>query len=62
MAMRIVNRKFLNQPSTSTLVRHNPDSYKSILEAAERGELWGVSTHHLDSIQLKFDFITSKNS
>jgi len=38
------------------LLKHNPDFYKSILEAAERGELWGISTKQNYFIQLKIDF------
>tara|TARA_Y100001968_G_scaffold280199_2_gene276559 strand:+ start:1030 stop:1164 length:135 start_codon:yes stop_codon:yes gene_type:complete len=42
------------------LLKHNPDFYKFILEASERGELWGLSTQNQDIIQLNFDFNTSK--
>ncbi len=58
--IKIAKRKFLNQPSTRTLLKHNPDFYKFILEASERGELWGLSTQNQDIIQLNFDFNTSK--
>jgi len=42
------------------LIKHNPDFYKFILEAAERGELWGIATHQDYFIQLKIDFTSSK--
>ena len=60
MVTRIVKRKFLIQALIETLLKHNPDYYKSILQAAERGELWGVNTHQNHFIQLKFDFNPSK--
>ena len=56
MATRIAKRKFQIQPSTNTLIEHNPDHYKSILEASERGELWGISTQQNYFIQLKIEF------
>tara|TARA_Y100001968_G_C18987326_1_gene539744 strand:- start:304 stop:492 length:189 start_codon:yes stop_codon:yes gene_type:complete len=61
MEISIAKEKHLIQKSTNPLVNHNPDFYKSILEAAERGELWGISFKQNHFIQLKFDFNTSKN-
>ena len=34
---------------------HTPDFYESIVEACERGELWGVETSNT-STQLEIDF------
>ena len=35
---------------------HIPDSYESIVEACNRGELWGVEKSSTDSTQLEIDF------
>ncbi len=59
-AIQVAKKKFLIQRSTNTLVKHNPDFYKFIIEAAERGELWGISSRQNNFIQLKFDFNSSK--
>ncbi len=56
----VAKQKFLSQLSINKLVKHNPDFYKSILEAADRGELWGVSVQQSHFKQLKFDFYPSK--
>ena len=33
-----------------------PNFYESIVEANDRGELWGIETSSIDSIQLEIDF------
>jgi len=33
-----------------------PDFYESIVEACNRGELWGIETYSPDSTQLEIDF------
>ena len=33
-----------------------PDFYESIVEACNRGELWGIETSSAESTQLEFDF------
>ena len=33
-----------------------PDFYESIVEASNRGELWGIETSSSDSTQLEIDF------
>ena len=48
-------KKNLNQILISTLFIHNPDFYNSILESAERGELWGMSAQENHYVQLKLD-------
>ena len=35
--------------------KHIPEFYESILEASERGELWGISTERSYWTQLEFD-------
>ena len=35
--------------------KHIPEFYESILEAAERGELWGITSEHSQLIQLELD-------
>ena len=34
-----------------------PEFYRSILEASDRGELWGISSEQSHWTQLEFDFI-----
>ena len=38
------------------MLNHIPDFYESIVEACERGELWGIEGFSSDSTQLEFDF------
>jgi len=35
---------------------HLPEFYESIVEACNRGELWGIETSSTDSNQLEIDF------
>tara|TARA_B100000214_G_C23479990_1_gene406717 strand:+ start:364 stop:498 length:135 start_codon:yes stop_codon:yes gene_type:complete len=37
--------------------KHNPDFYESILEASERGELWGISSEqsHWNQLEIALD-------
>ena len=35
--------------------KHIPEFYESILEASERGELWGISTEPSNWTQLEID-------
>ena len=51
----IVKRKFLLQQSTKTMSKHIPEFYESILEASERGELWGISSEQSHWTQLEID-------
>ena len=39
-----------------------PEFYISILEASDRGELWGISSEQSHWIQLEFDLNSSMNS
>tara|TARA_Y100001968_G_C19075564_1_gene580501 strand:- start:455 stop:589 length:135 start_codon:yes stop_codon:yes gene_type:complete len=41
---------------------HIPEFYQSILEAAERGELWGISSEKNHSTQLELEFNSCLNS
>mgnify|MGYP001405060592 CR=1 FL=1 len=38
------------------MASHIPDFYSSILEASERGELWGVFNDHVSFVQLELEF------
>ena len=51
----IVMRKFLLQQSTKTMSKDIPEFYRSILEASDRGELWGISSEQSHWTQLEFD-------
>jgi len=51
--MLIVRRIFLLQQSTKTMSKHIPEFYVSILEASNRGELWGISSEQSHSTQLE---------
>ena len=58
----IVMRKFLLQQSTKTMSKDIPEFYRSILEASDRGELWGISLEQSHCNQLEFDFNPCINS
>ena len=50
-----VKRKFLLLQSTKTVSKHIPEFYESIVEASERGELWGITSEQSHWIQLEID-------
>ena len=58
----IVKRKSLLQQSTKTMSKDIPEFYRSILEASEQGELWGISSEKSHWIQLEFDINSCMNS
>ena len=39
------------------MLKHIPEFYDSILEASERGELWGVKSENIQMTQLELDLI-----
>ncbi|WP_263890518.1 hypothetical protein [Prochlorococcus marinus] len=39
-----------------------PEFYRSILQASDRGELWGISSEQCHWIQLEFDINSCMNS
>ncbi len=45
-----------------TMSKHIPYLYESILEASERGELWGISLERSYWTQLEIDFNSCANS
>jgi len=47
-------RSFL-PPLIKPLSKHIPELYESILEAAERGELWGINSELTQVSQLELD-------
>ena len=49
------NRKYSFRTLIKKMPKRIPDFYKSILEAAERGESWGISIEHVKLIQLEID-------
>ena len=48
-------KKSLLRQSIKTMSKHIPEFYESILEASERGELWGISTEQSHWTQLEID-------
>ena len=48
-----MKRKFLLLQSIKTMSKLIPEFYESILEASERGELWGISSEPNDWTQLE---------
>ena len=50
-----MKRKFLLLQSTKTMSKNIPEFYESILEASERGELWGISSEQSHWRQLEID-------
>ena len=51
----IVKRIFLLLQSTKSMSKHIPEFYESILEASQRGELWGISSEQSHVTQLEID-------
>ena len=49
----IVKRKSLLQQSTKTMSKDIPEFCRSILEASDRGELWGISSEQSHWTQLE---------
>ena len=47
-----MKRKFLLHQSTKTITKHKPEFYRSILEASDRGELWGLTAIALIPVAL----------
>ena len=50
-----MKRKFLLLQLTKRMSKHIPEFYESILEASERGELWGISSEQSHVTQLEID-------
>ena len=50
-----MKRKFLPLQLTKRMSKHIPEFYESILEASERGELWGISSEQSHWTQLEID-------
>ena len=57
-----MKRIFLLLQSTKTTSKHIPEFYESILEASERGELWGISSEQSHWTQLEIDINSYVNS
>ncbi len=57
-----MKRKFLLQQSTKTMSKDIPELYRSILEASDRGELWGISSEQSHWTQLELDISSFMNS
>ncbi len=58
----IVKQTFLLLQSTKTMSKHIPEFYESILEASERGELWGICLDQNHWTQLEIDLNSCMNS
>ena len=57
-----MKRKFLLHQSTKTMTKQIPEFYRSILEASDRGELWGVTLEKSQRTQLEIDINPCLNS
>tara|TARA_Y100001968_G_C18848386_1_gene476930 strand:- start:87 stop:326 length:240 start_codon:yes stop_codon:yes gene_type:complete len=51
-----VRKIFLKKGILELMTKHVPEFYESIVEASERGELWGIDVFSNDNTQLEFDF------
>ena len=49
-------KKIKEQRINWNMSKHLPEFYESIVEASNRGELWGIESPPSDSIQLEIDF------
>ena len=52
-----MKRKFLLLQSTKRMSKHIPEFYRSILEASDRGELWGITSEQSHWTQLELTLI-----
>ena len=57
-----MKRKFLLLQSTKRMSKHIPEFYRSILEASDRGELWGITSEQSHWVQLEIDLNSCMNS
>ena len=57
-----MKRKFLFQQSIKTMSKDLPEFYRSIVEAPDRAELWGISLEQSHWTQLEFDINSCMNS
>ena len=57
-----MKRKSLLLKSTKTISKNILEFYESILEASERGELWGISTEQSHWNQLEIDLYSFMKS
>ena len=57
-----VKKKFLFQRSTKIMSKTYSKFYESILEAAERGELWGITSEHSQLVQLELNLASCVKS
>ena len=52
-------KKIIEERINWNMSKHLPEFYESIVEASNRGELWGIESPPSDSIQLEIDFSPS---
>ena len=57
-----MKRKFLLLQLTKRMSNHIPEFYESILEASQRGELWGISSDQSHWTQLEIELKSCMNS
>ena len=58
----IAKRKFLLLQLIKTMSKDIPEFYRSILEASDRGELWGITSEQSHWTQLEIDLNSCMNS
>tara|TARA_Y100001968_G_C19101358_1_gene592693 strand:- start:136 stop:321 length:186 start_codon:yes stop_codon:yes gene_type:complete len=51
-----VREKSLTTGISNLMTKHIPEFYESIVEASNRGELWGIEIFSNDITQLEIDF------
>ena len=57
-----VREKSLKTGISNLMTKHIPEFYESIVEASNRGELWGIEIFSNDITQLEIDFDLSHTS
>ena len=57
-----MKKELLKREISDLMTKHIPEFYESIVEASNRGELWGVDVSNNDTMQLEIDFnLSHKN-
>ena len=57
-----MKKELLKREISDLMTKHIPEFYESIVEASNRGELWGVDVSNNDTMQLEIDFNLSQKN
>ena len=57
-----MKKELLKREISDLMTKHITEFYESIVEASNRGELWGVDVSNNDTMQLEIDFNLSQKN